>query len=516
MAEIIVIPPSKTVDRTIKKLRTAAYARVSSDSEDQLNSFLTQMDYYKQYISENPEMEFIDLYADEAVTGTSKDKREGFLRMIADCKEGKIDLILTKSVSRFARNTYDCISTVRELKSIGVNVVFEENEIDTRKITTESELIAIASIAQEESVSTSNNVKMAVRSRMKNGTFKQGSAPYGYSVHNGVFTIVPEQAEIVQLIFRAYKEGKSLIKIAKELTDMQIQKADGSSKWVPNHIKYILRNIRYKGDALHQKFYTTEFPFKYKINRGELDMYYMKNANPPIVSEGLFDKVNALLAEKSVRFNSTHGKITEDCPLRLKIYCAECGSAYRLKSSKTKHWLCRNRDIGLRRCTNPQIAEDKVYRAFVKIYNRLVKNKEIILVKMLNELKLLKERKISGKHEIYDISEEIAKLTKQVLVINKLQAQGYIESASYYEKLNEINAKISELTKEKKSLMGRDACDEAIKTTTALITVIDKKGAIDKFDNSVFGATVEKIIAQSSMLTFVMINGMKITVDAEV
>ena len=516
MAEIIVIPPSKTVDRTIKKMRTAAYARVSSDSEDQLNSFLTQMDYYKQYISENPEMEFIDLYADEAVTGTSKNKRDGFLRMIADCKEGKIDLILTKSVSRFARNTYDCISTVRELKSIGVNVVFEENEIDTRKITTESELIAVASIAQEESVSISNNLKIAKRIRMKNGTFKQGSAPYGYSVHDGVFTVIPEQAEIVRLIFGAYKEGKSLMRIAEELTNMQIKKSDGSSKWISSHIKYILSNVRYKGDSLHQKFYATEFPFKNKRNKGELDMYYMKNANPPIVSEELFDKVNALLEEKAVRYNVGHERIAEDCPLRLKIYCAECGSTYRLKPSKTNHWLCRNRDIGLGKCANPQIAEDKVYKAFIKIYNRLVKNKETILVKMLNELKYLKERKISSKHEIHDISEEIAKLTKQILVINKLQTQGYIESASYYEKLNEINAKISELTKEKKSLMGKDACDETIKTTTALIAVIDKKGAISKFDSSVFGATVEKIIAQKSMLTFVMINGMKITVDAEV
>ncbi len=146
----------------------------------------------------------------------------------------------------------------------------------------------------------------------------------------------------------------------------------------------------------------------------------------------------------------------------------------------------------------------------------MVKNKETILVKMLNELKLLKEHKISSKHEIYDISEEIAKLTKQILVINKLQTRGYIESAFYYEKLNEINAKISELTKEKKSLMGRDVCDEAIKNTTALIALIDKKGTINKFDNSVFEAMVEKIIAQRSMLTFVMINGMKITVDAEV
>lgn len=516
MAEIIVIPPSKTADETKKKLRTAAYARVSSDSEDQLNSFLTQMDYYKQYISENPEMEFIDLYADEATTGTSKDKREGFLRMIADCKEGKIDLILTKSVSRFARNTYDCISTVRELKNIGVNVVFEENEIDTRKITTESELIAVASIAQEESVSTSNNIKMAIRSRMKNGTFKQSHAPYGYSVHDGVFTIIPEQAEIVRLIFGAYKEGKSLTKIAEELTIMKIPTAGGKTKWTGSNIKYILTNVRYKGDALYQKKYNTEFPFRSRINKGELDMYYLKNANPPIVSAELFDKVNALLKKQALVYHGKECNEKTEYLLSKKVYCAECGSIYKRKTSQNPHWVCRTHDISSASCHNVRIAEYKIYKTFVKVYNRLVKNKEIILVKMLNELKLLKERKISSKHEIYDISEEIAKLTKQILVINKLQAQGYIESASYYEKLNEINAKISELTKEKKSLMGKDACDEAIKTTTALIALIDKKGAISKFDNSIFEAMVEKIIARRSMLTFVMINGMKITVDAEV
>lgn len=516
MAEIIVIPPSKTVDKMKRKLRTAAYARVSSDSDDQLNSFLTQMDYYKQYISQNFEMEFVDLYADEAVTGTSKDKRSGFLKMIADCKEGKIDLILTKSVSRFARNTYDCISTVRELKSMGVNVVFEENEIDTRKIATESELIAIASIAQEESVSTSNNLKMATRSRMRNGTFKQSNAPYGYSIQDGIFIVIPEQAEIVQLMFISYKEGKSLMKIAEELTIMQIPKADGGTNWTASHVKYILTNVRYKGDALYQKSYNTEFPFKNKRNKGELDMYYVKGANPPIVSEELFDKVNELLRKQAVRYTGKCNKKKTEYPLSRRIYCAECGSVYRRKPSQSTQWVCREHDVKSTKCHNPQIAEYKIYKTFIAVYNRLVKNKETILVKMLDELKVLKEHKISRKYEVHNISEEIAKLTKQILVINKLQTQGYIESASYYEKLNEINAEISELTKEKKSLMGNDACDEAIRATSGLIAVIDKNGAISKFDNSVFKAAVEKIIAQRNTLTFVMINGMKITVEAEV
>lgn len=515
MAEIIVIPPTKNLDQEPKKLRTAAYARVSSDLEDQKNSFLVQMDYYKQYIKRNPDMEFVDMYADEGITGTSKEKRTDFLRMIADCKDGKIDLILTKSVSRFARNTYDCISTVRELKKYGVNVVFEENELDTRRLSTESELIAIASIAQEESVSISKNQKIAVKIRMKNGTYKQGTAPYGYSVKNGVFTIIPEQAEIVQLIFNAYKEGKSMRKIAEELTEMEIPKADNTTDWCTNHIRYILTNVRYKGDALYQKSYTTDFPFKTRLNRGELDMYYTRDASPPIISEELFDKVNALIKNQSERYYGDGTTKTIIYPLSVKIYCANCNSTYRRKKSSSPHWVCRNHDLNSNKCTNPQISEKKVYRAFIRVYNRLVKNKEIILIKMLNELKLLKERKMSNQYEVHNITEEIAKLTKQVLVINKLQAQGYIEPASYHERLNEINSEILSLSKEKKSLMGKDECDIAIKNTAAIISIIDKKGAISSFNKHTFEAIVERIIAKNNMLTFKLINGMKITVDAE-
>lgn len=301
--EVIVIPPTKGMLNP-KKIRTAAYARVSSDSGDQFNSFMTQMDYYTKYINANPTMEFVDMYADEAVTGTKVDKRDEFNRMMHDCREGKIDLILVKSASRFARNTYDGLNAVRELKSMGINVVFEENGIDTRTMIGESELITAYSIAQEEAVSTSKNVEMGMRFRMRNGTYKQGQAPYGFRVCDGVFTIIEEEAEIVRRIFLAYKEGKSLQKIANELTEMGIKKANGDTKWHSNHIKYILTNIRYKGDALLQKSYTTEFPFKSVLNRGELDMYYVKNTNPAIVSAELFDTVAGLFEIQSERLNS--------------------------------------------------------------------------------------------------------------------------------------------------------------------------------------------------------------------
>ncbi|MDO5845213.1 MAG: recombinase family protein, partial [Methanocorpusculum sp.] len=448
MPEIIVIPPTKTADGEIKKIRTAAYARVSSDSDEQQNSFLTQMDYYTQYIKDNPTMEFVDLYADEAVTGTKIDKRDEFKRMLEDCRQGRIDCIITKSVSRFARNTFDCISTVRELKSMGINIIFEENGIDTRRLTGESELIALCSIAQEESISISKNVTISVRHRMKNGTYKQGTSPYGYKVTNGEFVILDEQAEIVKLIFTAYKEGKSLAKIAGELTEMKVKKNDGTYNWNPQRVKYILTNPRYKGDALLQKSFTTEFPYKSRKNRGELDMYYIRNDNPPIVSAELFDTVNKLLKQQANRYcNNTE---TREYPLSKMIFCSECGCLYRRKLGTIHtYWVCREHDINSDRCKNLQINEAKVYEAFVQMYNRLVKNKEYILGQMLENLMAVKQHRLNQKTEVHDITTQIANLTEQILVINRLKSRGYMESALYVEKITQINSDIIRLKKQK-------------------------------------------------------------------
>lgn len=514
--EVIVIPPSKQMGEK-KKLRTAAYARVSSDSDDQKNSFMTQMDYYTNYITNSHDMVFVDMYADEAVTGTKVDKRDEFKRMMEDCREGKIDLILTKSASRFARNTFDGLGAVRELKAMGVNVVFEENGIDTRTMIGESELITAYSIAQEEAVSVSKNVTMGVRFRMRNGTFKQGIAPYGFKVKDGEFTVIEEQAEIVRIIFIAYKEGKSLLKIANELTEMGIVKNDGTSKWSPNIIRYILTNVRYKGDALLQKTYTTEFPFKLVPNRGELDKYYIKNANPPIVSAELFDKVNRLLKQQARHYASKQTVPPIEYSLRNMIFCAECGCVYRRKRSTVNtYWVCREHDVNSYRCKNPQIAEEKVYEAFLQMVNRLVKNKEYILGRMLDSLNAVKEARQEQKGEVHNITAEIAMLTEQILEIERLNSRGYLESALYHEKKNELNAKIISLKQEKKSLSGKDECDMAIKSTEKLMKYIEQSGSIHSFDGKLFKAIVKRITADGKKLTFELINGLELNMETGV
>ena len=185
MADVIVINPTKQVNLSTDKLRVAAYVRVSSDSEDQENSFITQYDHYSNLISNNPDWVYADIYADNGITGTELVHRDEFNRMYSDCVDGKIDLVLTKSVSRFARNIYDCVDTVRRLKTLGVDVIFEKENINTSAMKTEVEVAAISSLAQEESMSLSKNVRMGIQYRMKNGTFKQGCLPYGYYQEDG-------------------------------------------------------------------------------------------------------------------------------------------------------------------------------------------------------------------------------------------------------------------------------------------------------------------------------------------
>ena len=182
MAEVIVINPTKTLKTENATIRVAAYVRVSSDSDDQENSFINQYDYYNAKIKGNPDWTFVDIYADNGISGTDMNHRDEFNRMFNDCRDGKIDLVLVKSISRFARNTYDCLDTLRKLKVLGVDVIFEKENINTKTMKSEVELAALSSMAQDESVSLSKNVRMGIRHRMRNGTFKQGCIPYGYYV----------------------------------------------------------------------------------------------------------------------------------------------------------------------------------------------------------------------------------------------------------------------------------------------------------------------------------------------
>lgn len=297
-----------TIEATEKpqnaKLRVAAYARVSSASDDQLNSFAAQNRHYSDLISSKENWRMVDIYADEGITGTSAEKREDFQRLLADCRRGLIDRVLVKSISRFARNTKECLETIRELKSLGVGVYFEKENIDTATMSGEMMTALFASFAQAESESISGNMRWSYQKRMQSGTFLPSSVPYGYIVHNRQIEVDEQEAQIVRKIFREYLAGQNMATIADSLNLAGIPKRKGNSaiKWHKTSIRYILTNERYIGDSLWQKTYMTDaFPPIMVRNHGEKEMYYAESTHPAIISKEEFDSVQVLLHRRAKR-----------------------------------------------------------------------------------------------------------------------------------------------------------------------------------------------------------------------
>ncbi|MDF9409675.1 MAG: hypothetical protein A4E52_00796 [Pelotomaculum sp. PtaB.Bin013] len=364
MAEVKVITPIASLETN--KLRVCAYARVSSDSEDQLNSFIAQVNHYTELIKGNEEWEFVDVYADEGLTGTRADKREDFQRMLKDCRKGKIDRILTKSISRFARNTKDCLQTLRELKILGVEVEFEKERINTGKITSEMMVSFFSSAAQEESMSISSNMKLGCRGRMRKGTYVNPSVPCGYRFVNRELMIREDEAEVVRRIFASYLAGKGIDEIAAELTKDKVPKKDGGTKWYYDGVFYILTNERYIGDTLLQKKFTTDtLPFKLIRNKGQKDRYYIHNSHEAIVSRSDFEQVKLLLEKRKTihLFQQT----SRQYPLSRKIRCGECGHTFKRKVCNGKtYWVCRSHDQGKDRCGIKRIEEPEFYKGIHK------------------------------------------------------------------------------------------------------------------------------------------------------
>lgn len=305
-------------------MRVAAYCRVSSDSSDQLHSFAAQVQHYTKFIGENERMELADIYADEGITGTKTAKRDDFNRLVADCKKGKIDRVLTKSVSRFARNTADSLMYARLLKEYGVSILFEKENIDTAYMSSELLLALSGAQAQEESISISKNMRWSVERRMKSGTYLSSSTPYGYELKDGEFRIVESEAEIVRLIFKSFLSGMGKKAIADMLNEMNAPKRFGYATWRINTVGYILTNVRYIGDALLQKKYTTDtLPFVKRINRGEKAQYYVENMNPPIIFKADYEAAQRLIQKNCIEERAD----IVPRPLTQKIRC-KCGAAY--------------------------------------------------------------------------------------------------------------------------------------------------------------------------------------------
>ena len=358
MANVTFIPAKRQVGNNIKKaekpkLRVAAYCRVSTDSDEQSTSYDAQIEHYTEYISKNPDWVLAGIFADDGITGTNTKKRDEFNRMIDECHAGNIDMIITKSISRFARNTLDCLKYIRELKDKNIPVFFEKESINTMDSKGEVLLTIMASLAQQESQSLSQNVKMGIQYRYQQGKVQVNHNRFlGYTKDSdGNLVIEPEQAEIVKRIYREYLEGKSMDKIAAGLEADGILTGAGKERWHPSTIKKILTNEKYIGDALLQKTYTTDFLTKKRIkNNGTMPQYYVEGDHEAIIPKDIFLLVQEELARRRRVHTTENGKrrcySCKHCFAQI-VFCGECGEYYR-----RVHWNNRGcRSIVWRCCS---------------------------------------------------------------------------------------------------------------------------------------------------------------------
>lgn len=396
--EVTVIPAKQVYgkDKNLekKKLKVAAYCRVSTAQEQQENSYLSQIMYYSEKIKSNKEWHFVDVYADEGISGTSTKNRNDFKKLLLDCKKGKIDLILTKSISRFARNTVDLLQTIRKLKEKNIGVYFEKENINTLDATGEILITILSSLAQEESRNLSENIKWGIVRKFERGIVMVNHNKFmGYTKDaQGNLVVVPEEAEIVRLIFGLFLQGKSSLGIKRELEKQNIKTVTGKEIWHSTVIDKMLRNEKYMGHALLQKTYTVDYLTRKRVdNNGIVPQYYIKHSHEPIVSEEIFYEVQSELKQRSEIRKIKRSKYSSKYALTNIVYCHECGDAYRRitwsRNGKNKIiWRCKNRvKNGTTGCgTSCGILEEDLHVMVAKGIekNKVDKNNNEVIVNM--------------------------------------------------------------------------------------------------------------------------------------
>lgn len=415
MPQVQVIQP---IQQQPKRLRVAAYARVSSDSTDQLNSLSVQVDYYTHLIQENPNWDFAGIYADEGITGTSTKHREQFNRLLDDCRAGLIDRVLVKSASRFARNTADALASVREMKSLGVTVVFEKEGFDTETANGEMILSMICATAQEESLSISQNTKWGIRKKMHDGTYITSLTPFGYKKINRQLFPDEKEAATVKEIFNLFLNGFSTAEIANHLNTNH-PKPDVI--WRSASVRFILRNEKYIGDSLFQKNYTPDtLPLKSCCNTGQLPKYYVEGTHPGIISKDEFERVQSLLTQKNI--NSTNSRA---CILSKVVFCALCGHvcSRKVRKSQTFVWCCRTHLQSAALCPLKPVSETEIQQAFLSVYSKLQANQSYILqpiIDTLLQLRFLQEQANSARQTARDDVQRLAKQRHNLTRIHTL------------------------------------------------------------------------------------------------
>lgn len=513
-------PLTRLPQNSTQKRKVAGYARVSTDSEEQLTSYAAQIDYYTNYIKQRPEWEFVDVYTDEGITGVNTKKRDGFKQMIQDALTGKIDLIVTKSISRFARNTVDTLTTVRRLKAEGIEIYFEKENIWTLDSKGELLITIMSSMAQEESRSISENVTWGKRKSAADGKVYLAFKNFlGYDQGpNGTLILNEQEAPIIRRIYREFMQGKTPYMIATELTESGIPTPARKKNWGHSTVLSILTNEKYKGSALLQKMYTVDFLTKKKRkNNGEVPQYYIETSHEAIIPPDEWEQVQREIARR----RNQGKKYSSSSILASKLVCGDCGGFFGPKvwnSNSPEYrrviWQCNDKFKGEHKCTTPHFTEEAIKEKFILAFNSVYDMRDEIIANcelaaaFLGDCTDIDVERDALMQEL----EEVTELSRKYIHNNASQAQ---DQEAYLKKYNALvarydkaSARVAELDAERLvKLRKADAFNDYV----YVLKNAEKK--LDLFDDTIWTVALEKAIVNSDKtITFVFRDGAEVRV----
>ena len=493
----------------VDRIRVAAYCRVSTDDDEQLGSFESQKLYYEQKIASNKDWVNAGIFADEAVTGTKTDKRSGFQDMIAHCYNGEIDMILTKSISRFARNTVDTLNYVRMLRDRNIAIFFEKENINTLDMNGELLLTIMSSLAQQEVESLSQNVKMGLQMKMKRGELIGFNGCYGYDYHteDKSITVNEEEAEIVRMIYDMYLEGYGTTTIAKRLMELGIKNKKGEVSWHTHGVMGMIKNEKYKGDILLGKTFTTDPISKRRLaNMGEENQYYLRDHHEPIVSREIWDKAEEIRMKRSrnkvVETTGNRERYTRQYSFSSMCECAYCGHKLtrRTRHSRSDYekpvWQCMNATKnGIDNCPNCKAVDEAILEgAFLDAFELLAGNFDDVLDVVLSYVaeSADSDENIRKKQQI---DKDISSLESKKSRMTDMLIDGTISKEVYEEKMVDFTRKLHKLS-ERKALLEDSICTQKDinRRMSELRDTLEKEQVLDEFDRVVFESIIDRVI----------------------
>ncbi|MDE6604776.1 MAG: recombinase family protein [Clostridia bacterium] len=485
------------------KLRVAAYARVSTDHEEQESSYEAQVEHFTRYIEGHEDWEMAGIFADPGISGKNI-KRPEFQRMIAECENGRIDKIITKSVSRFARNTLDCVQSVRKLKEQGIGVYFEKENLDTLQESSEFVLTIMASLAEEESRSISNNIRWSIKKKFENGQVVMSTASFlGYTMDkDGKLQIVPEQAVTVKRIYGEFLDGYSLSEIANGLMRDGVLSPKGKTTWHPTTIKSILQNEKYKGDCHLQKTYLPDFLSPRRIkNEGQADSYYVEDSHAGIVSKEMFEMVQQEFKNRNElrsSYQTGRGKYSGKYAFSGMITCGECGETYRRHQQYNRYktyyiWVCkRHENTGKQNCSAKPLKEEAIKQAFVRALNGLLKERDKILDRLTNAI--VGEITDDCESDTKEIDESIQIAQDKIVQALRQYQFGQIGFEDYERTAKELKREIDALNLKRAEILDEQSKVQLAEYRIDAVKRLLQDGTmLEEFDKSMFKSLVKRM-----------------------